>query len=369
MLDAFGIKHKAEEHVSLLTVAEQQLVEIIKAISFNAKIIVMDEPTSSLSERECDVLFDKIRYLKSQGIGIIYISHRMSELAIIADRVTVLRDSVVVGSRAMKDTSTDELISMMVGREISDYYKRDYCASDEVVLEVQNLTTDHIYDVSFTLRKGEILGFSGLMGAGRTEIMRALFGIDKIQKGKILLGGKEIFINNVEDAMRHGISLVPEDRKLNGIIPQKEVSFNITLKVLREFIKGIFENKAKEAEISNRYLKELSIKAPSVQTIMTNLSGGNQQKVVVASWLATNPQILIFDEPTRGIDIGAKTEIYAIMNRLAKAGMAIIMVSSELPEVLKMSDRIVVMRNRTLSGILRKEDATQQSIMQMAVIL
>jgi ABC-type sugar transport system ATPase subunit len=369
MLDSFGIKHRADEDLSSLTVAEQQLVEIVKAISFNAKIIVMDEPTSSLSDRECDVLFGRMKLLKDRGIGIIYISHRMAELNVIADRVTVLRDGNYIGTRTMKETSTDELITMMVGREISNYYQRDYCSSDEVVLEVKNLYTDYIEDVSFTLRRGEILGFSGLMGAGRTETMRAIFGIDKIRSGKIFLEGKEIVIKSVADAMRYGISLVPEDRKLNGIIPQESIMFNLSLKVLIEFIRGIFVDEKKEHNITVRYFDELAIRAPSIQGLVGNLSGGNQQKVVVASWLATNPKVLIFDEPTRGIDIGAKTEIYGIMNKLAKAGMAIIMVSSEMPEVLNMSDRVAVMRGKKLSGFLDRKEATQEAIMQMAVLI
>jgi ABC-type sugar transport system ATPase subunit len=369
MLDSFGIRHRADENVSGLTVAEQQLVEIVKAISFNAKIIVMDEPTSSLSDRECDALFDKMKALKERGIGIIYISHRMAELNIVADRVTVLRDGNYIGTRAMKETSTDELITMMVGREISNYYQRDYCSSDEVVLEVKNLYTDYIEDVSFTVKRGEILGFSGLMGAGRTETMRAIFGIDKIRSGKIFLEGREIAIRSVADAMRYGISLVPEDRKLNGIIPQESIMFNLSLKVLFEFIRGIFVDEKKEYNITMRYFDELAVKAPSIQGLVGNLSGGNQQKVVVASWLATNPKVLIFDEPTRGIDIGAKTEIYAIMNKLARAGIAIIMVSSEMPEILNMSDRIAVMRGRRLSGVLGREEADQEAIMQMAVLI
>jgi ABC-type sugar transport system ATPase subunit len=369
MLDSFGIRHSADEDLSGLTVAEQQLVEIVKAISFNAKIIVMDEPTSSLSDRECAVLFDRMKLLKERGIGIIYISHRMAELNIIADRVTVLRDGNFIGTRAMKETSTDELITMMVGREISNYYHRDYCSSNEVVLEVKNLYTDYIENVSFTLKKGEILGFSGLMGAGRTETMRAVFGIDKIRSGKIFLEGEEIEIKSVADAMRYGISLVPEDRKLNGIIPQESIIFNLSLKVLAEFIRGIFVNEKKEHAITARYFDELAVKAPSMRSLVGNLSGGNQQKVVVASWLATNPKVLIFDEPTRGIDIGTKTEIYGIMNKLAQAGIGIIMVSSEMPEILNMSDRIAVMRGKKLSGFLGREEATQEAIMQMAVLL
>jgi ABC-type sugar transport system ATPase subunit len=367
MLDNFGIKRNAGDEVSKLTIAERQLVEIIKAISFNARIIVMDEPTSSLSDRECETLFEKIRYLKTQGIGIIYISHRMSELPQIADRLTVMRDGRYIGTKMVNEATTDELITMMVGRSIVSVFQRDYCSSDEVVLDVQNLSTDYIQNVSFTLKQGEILGFSGLVGAGRTETMRALFGIDPIRSGKIIFEGKEIVIKSVADAMKNGFSLVPEDRRERGIIPEQEISFNITLKVLDEFIKWIFVNEDKEQKISETYFNELAVKASSMKTHIANLSGGNQQKVVVASWLATKPKILIFDEPTRGIDVGAKAEIYAIMNRLVRAGMSIIMVSSELPEILNMSDRIVVMCNRKLAGILPREEATQESIMQLAL--
>jgi ABC-type sugar transport system ATPase subunit len=368
MLDNFGIKRNAGDEVSKLTIAERQLVEIIKAISFNARIIVMDEPTSSLSDRECETLFEKIRYLKTQGIGIIYISHRMSELPQIADRLTVMRDGRLIGTKLINEATTDELITMMVGRSIVNVFQRDYCSSDEVVLDVQNLSTDHVHNVSFTLRRGEILGFSGLVGAGRTETMRALFGIDPIRSGKIIFEGKEITIKNVADAMKNGFSLVPEDRRMLGIIPNQEISFNITLKVLDEFIKGIFVNEDKERKISETYFNELAVKAPSMKTYIANLSGGNQQKVVVASWLAAKPKVLIFDEPTRGIDVGTKAEIYSIMNRLVRAGISIIMVSSELPEILNMSDRIAVMCGRKLAGILPREEATQESIMQLAIL-
>ncbi|MDR1785315.1 MAG: sugar ABC transporter ATP-binding protein, partial [Spirochaetaceae bacterium] len=368
MLDSFGIKRRAEEEISRLNVAEQQLVEIIRAVSFNAKIIVMDEPTSSLSDRECDTLFEKIRFLKSQGIGVLYISHRMSELPQIADRVTVLRDGQYIATKNIGETTMDELISLMVGRSITAVFNRDYCASDEVLLEVRNLSTDYIHGVSFKLRRGEILGFSGLVGAGRTETMRALAGIDPIRGGQIFLEGREIHFKDAAGAMGYGFSLVPEDRRTFGIFPEQQVDFNITLKVLDEFIRGIFVDKQREQEISREYFDELAVKAPSMETHLANLSGGNQQKVVVASWLATRPKILIFDEPTRGIDVGAKSEIYGIMNRLAKGGISIIMVSSELPEILNMSDRIAVMGNNTLAGILDRREATQESIMKLAVI-
>jgi ABC-type sugar transport system ATPase subunit len=368
MLDNFGIKRRAEEETGRLNVAEMQLVEIIRAVSFNAKIIVMDEPTSSLSDQECETLFEKIKFLKSQGIGILYISHRMSELPQIADRVTVFRDGQYIATKAIGETTMDELISLMVGRSIATIFNRDYCASDEVVLEVQNLSTDYIHVVSFKLHRSEILGFSGLMGAGRTETMRALAGIDPIRSGRIFFKGKEIRIKNTAEAMKNGISLVPEDRRMFGIFPEQPVDFNITLKVLDEFIHGIFVDEEKQHEISRAYFDALAVKAPSMEVHVANLSGGNQQKVVVASWLATKPKILIFDEPTRGIDVGAKSEIYGIMNRLVKEGISIIMVSSDLPEILNMSDRIAVMGNSTLGGILDRSEATQESIMKLAIL-
>lgn len=369
MLTEYGLQLEPEALVANLTIAQQQMVEIVKAISFHAKIIVMDEPTSSLADKEVEALFNNIRQLTAQGIGIIYISHRMSELEIIADRVTVMRDGKNVGTKRISETTNDELIAMMVGRSMDNYYIRTFNECKETVLRVENLCSDKIHDVSFELKKGEILGFSGLMGAGRSETMKAIFGIDRITGGTIELEGKPIAVKNAAQMIQAGISLVPENRRDESIIPVKPVRFNLTLKVLHEFIRGVFVNDAREREISSKYIRSLSVRTPGDETEMRSLSGGNQQKVVIGSWLATNPKVLILDEPTRGVDVGAKSEIYMIMNELAKQGVSIIMVSSELPEVLNMSDRVAVMCDGTITKILDRSEATQEIIMRHAVKL
>ena len=366
-LDEFGLKIAPTTLVADLNIANQQLVEIVKAISFSAKIVVMDEPTSSLADKEVEVLFESIRQLTRRGIGIIYISHRMSELAKIADRVTVMRDGEYVGTRIVKETTTDELIAMMVGRSLTNYYVRTFNDCKETVLTVENLSNAFVKDVNFTLRKGEILGFAGLIGAGRSETMRAIFGIDRIREGKVILNGKEIQGKRTEEIMEAGIGLVPEDRRGEGIFPEMPVRFNTTIKVLRSFIRGIRVNAKKEEEIFEEYTARLSVKTPDGLTPIRSLSGGNQQKVIVGSWLATHPQVIILDEPTRGIDVGAKSEIYSIMNSLVKEGVSIIMVSSDLPEVLNMSDRIAVMCGGRITTILDRTEASQEKIMQNAV--
>ena len=367
MLEALHVNIKATDIVSSLTIAQQQMVEIVKAVSFNANIIVMDEPTSSLSDKEVDSLFDCIRLLTDNGCGIIYISHRMSELNQIADRVTVLRDGNYIATRNMKEVTNDDLVSLMVGREMVNYYTRTFNKSDEVVLEVNEVNTDIVNDISFTLRKGEILGFAGLVGAGRSETMRSIFGIDKISSGDIYLNGKKLQISSPVDAMKSGICLVPENRKEEAIFPDQNVKSNLTLKVLKKFIKGIRVDDCTELGLANVYMERLNIRASGIMQKISSLSGGNQQKVVLGSWLATNPKVLILDEPTRGIDVGAKAEIYEIMNELTLQGMAIIMVSSELPEVINMSDRVIVMRQGRISTTLDRADISQESIMHNAV--
>ncbi len=367
LLDSFHMNLKATDKVGSLNIAQQQMVEIIRATYSKAQIIVMDEPTSSLSDKEVDALFDTIRELKKEGIGIIYISHRMSELNQIADRVSVFRDGKYVATRNVKDTSVDELIELMVGRHIDNYYSRDYCTSQDVVMEVKHLSNAKVHDVSFDLRRGEVLGFSGLVGAGRTETMRAIFGMDPKDSGEILINGKPVEITSSKDALAAGIGYVPENRREEGIFPEMSVQFNETFKILSEFIhRGGVDHK-KETEIAEQYREELSIRTPSLQQLVGNLSGGNQQKVVIASWLAANPQILILDEPTRGIDVGAKAEIYSIINELAKKGVSIIMVSSEMPEIIGMSDRVVVMRSCEISAVIDHTEADQVTIMKNAV--
>lgn len=368
-LDEFGLKLDPAAMIADLNIAQQQMVEIVKAVSFDAKIIVMDEPTSSLSDKEVDALFVNIRKLTARGIGIIYISHRMSELPQIADRVTVLRDGQYIATKEVATTTNDELVALMVGRNLDNYYTRTFNDCKDVVLDVQNISTNKIHDVSFQLKRGEILGFAGLVGAGRSETMQAIFGLDKITKGSVKLNGVDLTGKKSEEILNAGISLVPEDRKNEGIFPGMSISFNMTLKVLREFIRGIGVDTKKEKEIVSRYFKALSVKAPDTETKIASLSGGNQQKVIIGSWLASDPQVLILDEPTRGIDVGSKSEIYAIMNELAKKGVSILMVSSELPEILNMSDRVIVMGEGTVRGELDRSEATQEKIMQYAVTI
>jgi len=368
-LDSFDLNIKSDTIVSDLTIAQQQMVEIIKAVSFNAKILVLDEPTSSLSDKEVKKLFDTMRELRKKGIGQIYISHRMSELQEIADRVSIFRDGQYIDTKILQKTTNEELIALMVGRSISNFYTRTYNDNEEVVLEVENLNNKNIHDVSFQLKKGEILGFSGLVGAGRSETMRAIFGMDALDSGEVYLNGKKLQIKNSMDAINSGIALVPENRKEEGLFLEMSVKFNITLKVLRMFIKKLGVDFNKEDDVTNDFIKKLQIKTPDPENLVSSLSGGNQQKVVIASWLANMPRVLLLDEPTRGIDVGAKAEIYQIMNELLKEGVSIIMVSSELPEIISMSDRVVVMREGAISAVIDRHDATQELIMKHSVII
>jgi ABC-type sugar transport system ATPase subunit len=351
-----------------LSIAQQQMVEIVKAISFNSKIIVMDEPTSSITNKDIENLFENIRRLTHKRIGIIYISHRLGELQEIADRVTVLRDGKLVAVKKIEETDNNELIALMVGRSIENYYIRTYNDSSEIVLHVENINTESVHDINFELKKGEILGFAGLIGAGRTEVAKALMGLDKIGSGKILLMGQVLsHKTSVYDRIKKGIVLVPEDRKTEGLFPIQSLRFNLTLKVIYKFIRGVINNTAMEKAIADEGMQQLYIRAVNDLTAIGLLSGGNQQKAIIASWLTTSPKILILDEPTRGIDVGAKREIYKIMNTLAASGVAIIMISSELTEIINMSDRVVVMRNGRIQAVLDRSMINQETIMQYAV--
>ena len=357
------------EKIGNLTVGKQQMVEIAKAISSKAKVIIFDEPTAALTDSEIEELFKVIRDLKKQGTGMVYISHRMDEINVISDRVIVMRDGEYVGTLITKECSKDDIIKLMVGRAIFGEPKTasNVAKDAPVVLKCENLNRGKaVKDVSFELRKGEILGFSGLMGAGRTEVARLIFGADKKDSGKIFINGKEVTINTPEDAVAHGIGYLSEDRKRYGLIVDKSVEENTVISSLNDFVKGIFIDKAKSKEVSQKYVESLKTKTPSVSQLVKKLSGGNQQKVVIAKWLVRNSDILIFDEPTRGIDVGAKSEIYALMERLAKEGKSIIMISSELPEVLRMSDRVIVMCEGRITGILDIAEANQEVIMQSA---
>lgn len=357
------------EKIGNLTVGKQQMVEIAKAISSKAKVIIFDEPTAALTDSEIEELFKVIRDLKKQGTGMVYISHRMDEINVISDRVIVMRDGEYVGTLITKECSKDDIIKLMVGRAIFGEPKTasNVAKDAPVVLKCENLNRGKaVKDVSFELRKGEILGFSGLMGAGRTEVARLIFGADKKDSGKIFINGKEVTINTPQDAVAQGIGYLSEDRKRYGLIVDKSVEENTVISSLNDFVKGIFIDKAKSKEVSQKYVESLKTKTPSVSQLVKKLSGGNQQKVVIAKWLVRNSDILIFDEPTRGIDVGAKSEIYALMERLAKEGKSIIMISSELPEVLRMSDRVIVMCEGRITGILDIAEANQEVIMQSA---
>ena len=367
LLDANNMKISADALVGSLTIAQQQMVEIVKAISFNSKILVMDEPTSSISDKEVDFLFETMRSLVKKGVGIIYISHKMSELEQICDRVTVMRDGEYVGTKVVKETNKDELIAMMVGRELTNYYTRDFQTPGETVLRCNHISDGKMaQDASFEVKRGEIVGFAGLVGAGRSEVMKCIFGLTKDYKGEIEIDGKPVHIKNPIEAMKQGIALVPEDRKLEALYKVQSVRYNSTIEVLGDFIKGIFVDSAKEEAITQKYIDMLSTKTASQEQLAGNLSGGNQQKVIIGRWLATNPKILILDEPTRGVDVGAKSEIYAIMNELVKNGMSIIMISSEMPEIINMSDRIYVMNEGTITGCLNRDEVSQEAIMKLA---
>ncbi len=350
-----------------LTIAQQQMVEIIKAISFNSKILVMDEPTSSISDKEVGFLFKIMRTLTQKGVGIIYISHKMSELWEICDRVTVMRDGQYVSTEVIKEITKDDLIAKMVGRSLHQYYVRDFATPGETVLKVEHLNDgDMVKDASFELHKGEILGFAGLVGAGRSETMQAVFGLAKKYSGSVEVNGQSVHFHSAVEAMEKGLALVPEDRKLEGLYHVQSVKYNSTIEVLGDFIKGLFLNSRQEEAIAQKYTTMMNTKTPSLEQPIRHLSGGNQQKVMISRWLATNPQILILDEPTRGIDVGAKAEIYAIMNSLTKQGLSIIMISSELPEIINMSDRVYVMSNGKVTGCLSHAEASQEKIMSLA---
>ncbi len=357
------------ETMSNLTVGKQQMCEIAKAISHEAKVIIFDEPSAALTESEIEELFKIIRDLRKQQLGIVYISHRMDEIKVITDRVTVMRDGGYVGTLITNKCTKDDIINMMVGRVIYEDPKTESAVPKDapVVLKVEHLNAGRmVQDVSFELRKGEILGFSGLMGAGRTETARAIFGADPKTGGNIYINGEKVEINTPQDAVKCGIGYLSEDRKRFGIVVQKSVAENSTMASMENFIKGLFINKAKENKVAQEYVESLATKTPGVDQLVVNLSGGNQQKVVIAKWLIRNCDILIFDEPTRGIDVGAKNEIYKLMNRLAEEGKSIIMISSEMTEILRMSDRIVVMCEGRKTGEIDISEASQEIIMNMA---
>ncbi|MFK3660977.1 sugar ABC transporter ATP-binding protein [Scandinavium sp. NPDC088450] len=371
ILAQLNLSISPQTRVADLTVAQQQMVEIAKAISVNAKVLIMDEPTAALTESEIESLFKVTRLLKSRGTGIVYISHRLEELALIADRATVMRDGQFIATVDYETVQISELIAMMVGRDLGNIYPKRPPQTEKVpVLEVKNLQRKEVLnDISFTLHRGEILGLAGLMGAGRTELARAIFGADPIDCGTLTLNGKNIVIKDVADAIRQGISYLTEDRKKEGLALGLSVEENIMLGNYPEFSSRLGNVDEKSCEkTSSELVKALRIKTPHLQQAALNLSGGNQQKIIIARWVCKDTDILIFDEPTRGIDVGAKLEIYELMNRLVAKGKSIIMISSELPEVLGMCDRILVMRGGRITGEVQAQSATQEKIMQYATL-
>ena len=368
ILDGLKIDLDPRQVVGELPVSKQQMVEIAKALSTNARVLIMDEPTSALTAREIDDLFRIIRELKEKGCGIVYISHRLEELRHIVDRVTIMRDGQYITRMDFQDTNLDEIIAYMVGREIKEKFPRVSCEKGKKVFEVKHLNAGRmVRDVSFSLYEGEIVGFAGLMGAGRTETTRAIFGVDAKDGGQILLDGKEVVIRRPLDAIRAGIVLAPEDRKKDGLCTKLSIRQNIALPNL-DFLCDRFGvvRRAREDEVCARTVEDLKIKTPGVEIDAANLSGGNQQKVVVGKWLARNSRVVIFDEPTRGIDVAAKVEIYHLMNRLKQQGIAVMFVSSEMPEVIGIADRIVVMCDGRVTGELSAQEATQEKILSLA---
>ena len=368
LLADLGFNFDVNKEVGKLSTAEKQLVEIAKALSLDAHIIVMDEPTSSLTEKEVDMFFPIIERLKAKGITVIYISHKLDEIYRLCDDVTLMRDGQVTGNAAVKDITRDRIIELMVGRSLDMEYPPRTAKPGEPILEVKHLSRrQQLKDISFTLHRGEILGFAGLVGAGRTELAEAIFGADPADSGEIILNGQSVKIRSTLQAKKLSIGLVTEDRKETGLVLPMDVTENTTITDLKSVSKGIILDRKAEEKIAQKYVDSLKTKTPSLHQKINNLSGGNQQKVAVAKWLYSNSDVLILDEPTRGIDVGAKYDIYCLMNELTEQGKAIIMISSELPEVLGMADRVLVMHGGQIKGELTGDDMTAEKVMKLAI--
>jgi len=367
VMDRMGVNIPVTALMSDLSVGQQQMVEICKALMVDAKVLIMDEPTAALTQSETKVLFEVIKSLREKGVSIVYISHRMEEIFELCDRITVLRDGTYVDTRYIKDINMDDIVQMMIGRTIGERFpKRDVKIGEEV-LRVEGLTHEKLFrNVNFSVRAGEVLGFSGLMGAGRTEIMQAIFGNIPVKEGKIFIEGKEVVIKNPRQAIKAGIGFITEDRKTEGLLLEKSIAENIEIANLNKISKNSILQKNKQKEIVKKGIEEFRIRCFGPDHECHNLSGGNQQKVVLAKWIYTDPKILILDEPTRGVDIGAKKEIYSVINDLAAKGVAVILVSSELPEVLGMSDRITVVHEGRITGTLSADEADQAKVMTLA---
>lgn len=361
------LPYDPEQKLKTLTVSDIQMLEIIKAISNNADIVIMDEPTSAITQKEVEILFEKIAELKARGVSIIYISHKMDEVFRIADDITVLRDGTVVDTKPAAELDLDQVIALMVGRKMENVYPKETVLLGEPILEVEGLMCRGVFkDVNFYARRGEIVGFAGLMGAGRTETMRAIFGLDPYDEGTIRISGKEVRVKKVSDSMKNHLVMLSEDRRRYGIIPIRSVMENASISSLEKFVYGGFSHAGKEKEMVGRYFDKMNVKTPSLETAIQALSGGNQQKVLLAKWMLRDPEVLILDEPTRGIDVGAKFEIYKLMTDLVKEEKAVIMVSSELPELIGMCDRIYVMNKGRITGCLSREEFSQEAIMKYA---
>lgn len=370
ILDEMNVNMQADAVAGHLNAAQQQMIEIAKVISKQAKIVIMDEPTSSLSEHEIQSLFTQIKKLLEKNVSLVYITHRMKEITEIGHRVTVLRDGCKVDTMLVKDVTEKEIVSRMVGREVGDYYHKKEHKRGKEMLRVEHLSRKGVFeDISFSAYAGEIVGFSGLVGAGRTEVMEAIFGATGYDEGKIYLEGDEVTFSSPKAAIQNKIGLVTEDRRRTGLLLKKKIQENIVLPSLIKHKKAMgFLNKAWETDSSKQYMEKLKIKAPGIDTVVGTLSGGNQQKVILAKWLVADSKILILDEPTRGIDVNARSEFYTLMNDFVEQGGAIIMISSEMPEILGVSDRIIVMREGKISGELSREEATEQRVIHMASI-
>lgn len=368
ILATLGIELNVNKPVDELSVAQQQMVEIAKALSFNASLIIMDEPTSSLCENEIQHLYEIVNKLRKRGVTVIYISHRLEEVFTLADRVTVLKDGRYVGTKHISQVDKQGLIQMMVGRQLEEIYPNRGQTHEQTILEVKDLSRkDKLNKISFKLHSGEILGISGLVGSGRTDLARALFGADRYDSGQIEINGSPVVIRSPQDAMKHSIGFVTEDRKNQGLVLELSVKHNATLSILESLQKLLFIDQKEEEAIVNEYIEKIRIRTPSAEAPVKNLSGGNQQKVVLTKWLARNCKIIILDEPTRGVDVGAKVEIYSLMRKLANEGLGIIMISSELPEILGMSDRILVMREGALVGEFLPEEASEEALVSCAI--
>jgi rhamnose transport system ATP-binding protein len=369
LLTRVGADIDADRLVESLSMPEQQLVEIAKAVGSAARVLIMDEPTASLSEPEVERLFEVVARLKAEGVGIIYISHRLEEILSIADRVTVLRDGSTVATHGRDGLQRSTLINLMIGRELSAIFPKRTVALGDVALELRHVTCESagVHDVSLEVRRGEIVGLAGLVGSGRSELARTVFGLTPADSGDVLVHGRPVVVRTPAGAIDAGIAYLPEDRKQHGVVPEMAVDQNVSLASLGAVARGGLIDRTRERSQAQRYVDQLRIKTASVASEVESLSGGNQQKVALARWLATSPQVLMLDEPTQGVDVGSKSEIHALMQELAAGGLAVLMISSELPEILGMSDRVAVMRGGTIAGVLSREDATQERVLAMAL--